>query len=365
MSRNFRLGVFIVAGLAILSAGIFLIGSRRFLFSSTYRVETTFKNVSGLNEGAEVRVGGIQKGTVKKIRLPAQPVSDMTVVMSLESSTRKVVRQDWIASIQTEGLVGSKYVENSFGSESAPQISDGGNIKSHPPLEMADLLKKTNDVLDTTKETMVNVKESSDHFAEISAKINGGQGTVGALVNDRKFYDQLQEATSQAKVSAAAFAENMEALKHNFFLRGFFNRRGYEDSTKLAEHEITELPRGQVLKTFRLDDKKLFNSPDTAKLKNEKMLTEVGKFLEQNPFGAAVIMVSGPATGDAVEVHELTQARGMVIRDYLVEHFKLDDTRLRKMSLGKIKPGADDSALVQVILYQPGARLPLEKSASR
>jgi outer membrane protein OmpA-like peptidoglycan-associated protein len=314
-----------------------------------------------LNEGAEVRVGGIQKGTVKKIRLPAQPLSDMSVVMVLDSSTRKVIRQDSIAAIQTEGLLGSRYVEISFGSENAPAVKDGSSIDSVPPLEMADLLKKTNEVLTTTKETMVNVRESSDHFAEISAKINGGQGTVGALVNDRKFYDELQEATTQAKASATSFAENMEALKHNFFLRGFFNRRGYEDSTKLTENEIAELPQGQVLKTFRLDHTKLFASPDTAKLKNEKMLNEVGRFMEQNPFGAAVIMVSGPATGDTEEVQELSQARGMVVRDFLVEHFKMDDTRLKKMSLGKVKPTADASALVQIILYQPSARFGSEK----
>jgi len=365
MSRNFRLGVFIVSGLAILAAGVFLIGSRTFLFSSTYQLQTNFKNVSGLNEGAEVRIGGIQKGTVKRIRLPAQPLSDMNVVMKLDSSTRKVIRQDSIAHIETEGLLGSKYIEISFGSDNAPQVSDGGTINSVPPLEMADLLKKTNEVLATTKDTMVNVRESSDHFAEISAKINGGQGTVGALVNDRKFYDQLQDAMTQTKASATAFAENMEALKHNFLLRGFFNRRGYEDATKLAENEITELPQGQVLKTFRLDDKKLFDSPDTAKLRNEKMLNEVGKFLEQNPFGAAVVLVSGGAIGDTEDLQQLSQARGMVIRDYLVEHFKMDDTRVKKMSLGKSKTAGDDSPLAQVILYQPGAQFTAEKRAHR
>jgi phospholipid/cholesterol/gamma-HCH transport system substrate-binding protein len=365
MSRNFRLGVFIVFGLAILAAGVFLIGSRQFLFASTYRLETTFKNVSGLNEGAEVRVGGIQKGTVQKIKLPLRPRRDMTVVMALDSSTREVIRQDSMASIQTEGLLGSKYVEISFGSENSPQVRNGSTINSVPPLEMADLLKKTNEVLDTTKDTMVNVKESSDHFAAISAKINGGQGTVGALVNERKFYDELQQATTQAKASATSFAENMEALKHNFFLRGFFNRRGYEDSTRLAENEVNDLPQGEVLKTFRLDHTKLFANPETAKLKNGKMLNEIGKFMEQNPFGAAVIMVSGPAKGDSAELQELSQARGMVLRDYLVEHFKMDDTRLKKMSLGKVKPNADESALVQVVLYQPGARFGSEKSARR
>ena len=59
MSRAFRLGLFIVGTLAILVAGVFLIGDKQFLFSSTYALKTTFKNVGGLNNGAEVRVGGV------------------------------------------------------------------------------------------------------------------------------------------------------------------------------------------------------------------------------------------------------------------------------------------------------------------
>src|SRR5205823_4647103 len=58
MSRAFRLGLFIVGTLAILVAGVFLIGDKQFLFSSTYPLKTTFKSVGGLNNGAEVRVGG-------------------------------------------------------------------------------------------------------------------------------------------------------------------------------------------------------------------------------------------------------------------------------------------------------------------
>src|SRR5262249_22987330 len=158
----------------------------------------------------------------------------------------------------------NKYVEVSFGSPNAPPVQDGENISSIPPLEMADLLKKTNDVLDTTKVTMANVQE-------ISSKINNGEGTVGGLVNDKQFYQNLSDATTQAKPAATAFQENMEALKTNFFLRGFFNRRGFPDSTKLAENEIEKLPQGQVLKTLQYDPRKLFEKADTAKLKNSKM----------------------------------------------------------------------------------------------
>src|SRR5262245_14972560 len=141
MSRAFRLGVFIVCTLAILAAGIFLIGDRQLLFSSTYVLKATFKNVSGLGNGADVRVGGIHQGTVTRIELPHQPDGDMTVVMKLKRATAKVIRADSIASIQAEGLLGAKYVEISFGSDGAAAMADGGTIGSAPPLDMADLMR--------------------------------------------------------------------------------------------------------------------------------------------------------------------------------------------------------------------------------
>jgi phospholipid/cholesterol/gamma-HCH transport system substrate-binding protein len=355
MSRAFRLGVFIVFTLAILAAGVFLIGSRQFLFSSTYQLKTTFKNVAGLGEGAEVRVGGIHKGTVKQIQMPTQPGGEMTVVMAMESSTRKVIRKDSTAEIQTEGLLGNKYVEISFGSDQAANVEDGTKIDSVPPLDIFDLVKKTNDVLDTTKATMRNVQASSDNFREISSKINSGQGTVGALVNNRTFYEELNQATAQAKLGATAFQENMDALKHNFFLRGFFNRRGYEDSTKLTENEIGELPQGPVLMKFTYDPQKLFDKPDSAKTKNEKLLVEAGRFLEQNSFGAAVVIVSSGMKGDADDIRTLTQARAMVIRDYLVKNFKMDDTRLKTKGLGKNPNVSNDAGRAEIVIYAPSA----------
>jgi phospholipid/cholesterol/gamma-HCH transport system substrate-binding protein len=354
MLRTVRLGVFIVGTLTILAAGIFLIGSRQFLFSSTYQLKTNFKNVSGLTSGAEVRVGGIHKGTVKEIQLASQPGGEMTVIMAMDTSTKRVIRQDSLASIQTEGLLGNKYVEISFGSENAPYVQNWNTLGSVPPLDISDLMKKTNEILDTTKQTMANVQEGSANFKDISSKIDRGDGTVGALVNNKQFYQQLNEATNQAKLGANAFQENMEALKHNFFLRGFFNRRGFQDSAKLAENEIAELPHGQVLKKFSYDPKKLFDKTDTAKLKNEKMLNEAGQFLERIPFGVAVVIASGGMKGDAEKVQTLSQARSMVVRDYLVANFRMEDTRLKKMGIGKTEAG--EAGTVEIVVYQPGTQ---------
>src|SRR3981081_3729591 len=111
MSREFRLGLFIVATLLILAAGVFLIGDKQLLFRSTYHVKTEFQNVVGLDKGADVRVGGIHKGSVQRIDLPKNPEGKVTVVMGLESATRDILKKDSLASIKSEGLLGDKYVE--------------------------------------------------------------------------------------------------------------------------------------------------------------------------------------------------------------------------------------------------------------
>jgi phospholipid/cholesterol/gamma-HCH transport system substrate-binding protein len=108
MSKEVRLGLFIVVTLAILFAGVFLIGNTETLFKSTYRVKAEFQNVAGLNDGADVRVGGIHEGTVRKIDLPKRPDGKVTVVMDLQSATRDIVKKDSLAAIKSEGLLGDK-----------------------------------------------------------------------------------------------------------------------------------------------------------------------------------------------------------------------------------------------------------------
>src|SRR5882724_1147593 len=143
MSRAFRLGLFILVTLLIFAGGIFWIGNKRFLFNSTYRLNAEFQNVAGLNDGAEVRVGGIAQGTVKRIELPLRVNEKVRVIMDMKRATREVVKKDSMAAIKSEGLVGDKYVEISFGSEQAAKVNGGDTIQSEPPLQISDLIKKT------------------------------------------------------------------------------------------------------------------------------------------------------------------------------------------------------------------------------
>src|SRR5437016_3695687 len=142
MSRTLRLGVFFVLTLAIFAAAIFWIGARDFRFARTYDLSAQFPNVGGLTDGAEVRVGGLHEGSVDRIDLPARPDQKVTVVMRLKRKTRSVVKKDSVAAIRTEGLVGDRYVEVSFGSPETPSAENGDTIQSRPPVEIEDLVQK-------------------------------------------------------------------------------------------------------------------------------------------------------------------------------------------------------------------------------
>jgi len=372
MSRAVRLGAFIVATLAILVAGIFIIGGKQYLFRSTYQLRAQFDNVVGLDAGGDVRVGGVHSGTVHSIVLPHKPGERVTVMMDLDKTTHEIVKQDSVATIETEGLLGNQFLAISFGSARSGEVRDGDLIASQPPLEMAELLQKASGLLDGTQQAIQNATQATANLDSISAKINAGQGTAGALVNDKQLYTNLEQTSSSmrdtmvhAQAGVTDFQENMEAMKHNFLMRGYFKSRGYEDSAELAKNEIQKLPEGAPTKQFTYSAKQLFDKPDSAKLKNQKSLNPGGEFLANNQFGFAVVAVSVGMEGDTQRDLVLTQARAMVVRQYLVENFGFDDSQLRTLGMGKQAEANSDVGWgrVQLFIYPAGTEIPAAKQA--
>jgi phospholipid/cholesterol/gamma-HCH transport system substrate-binding protein len=370
MSRLARLGVFIVVTLAILAAGVFVIGSNEYLFRSTYKLRAQFDNVAGLSTGADVQVGGVHSGTVQSITLPHKPGEQVTVIMNLDKSTHEIIKQDSVASIETEGILGNQFVAISFGSTGQAEVKDGEIIQSEPPLLMADMLKKASGILNSSQQAIQNTTDATAHLNSVSAKIDSGQGTVGSLVNDKQLYNNLEQTTTtlhatmlQAQTGVTDFQENMEALKHNFFLSGYFKKRGYEDSGDLAANRIGSLPPGAPLKTFTYTAKQLFDTRDSAKLKDKKSLSAGGEFLAQNQFGFAVVVVSSGMEGDSKKEQVLTEARAMVVREYLVENFGFDDSQLKTLGMGK-QTGANldaDWGSIQILIFPAGTEMPVDK----
>src|ERR1700682_3418876 len=63
-----RVGLFVLVGLFILAAGIFYVTGAGIL-GPKYRLKTYQANVSGLANGAPVRVDGVEVGNVESIKL--------------------------------------------------------------------------------------------------------------------------------------------------------------------------------------------------------------------------------------------------------------------------------------------------------
>jgi MlaD protein len=298
MSRTFWLGVFIVGTLLILACGVFLIGDKDFLFSSTFPLKTEFENVGGLSDGTDVRVGGIREGTVQGLVLPGGPDDKVIVLMKMQQSTRNLIRKDSVASIKTAGLLGDEYIEISFGSKQAPLLASGGTIRSTRPIDVAEL---------------------------------------------------TSSVAAQTKATLAAVQVDMEALRQNFLLRGYFDRRGYDDTRELTHNAIAKVPTRAPAKIFEYSVRDLFSKPENAKLGNERTLREAGAFLEQHKFTLAVVTVS-EVLGDTEQQRVLTQAKAVVLRNFLVENFRLNDARLKSKGLGKVlAPG--ETGKVRILVY--------------
>jgi outer membrane protein OmpA-like peptidoglycan-associated protein len=275
-----------------------------------------------------------------------------------------------VATIETEGLLGNQYLAISFGSAGSANVRNGDTIATQPPLEMSDLLNKMSGILDSSQQAIHNATGATANLQSISAKIDRGQGTAGALVNDKQLYNNLEQTSSamrdtmvQAQAGVTDFQENMEAMKHNFLLRGYFKSRGYADSGELSKNEVEHLPQGTPTKQFTYSAKELFDKQDSAKLKNQKSLNASGEFLANNQFAFAVVAVSAGMEGDTQKDLVLTEARAMVIREYLVEHFGFDDSQLRTLGMGKQADTNSDAGwgTVQILIYPAGTEIPPAK----
>ncbi|HWQ32065.1 MAG TPA: MlaD family protein [Blastocatellia bacterium] len=383
MSRTVWLGMFIFAALLIFGVAVFMVGDRQFVFSRTYPLKSTFDNVAGLETGAAVRSGGVRVGTVDDIRLPQRSGEKVVVEMKLEESTRHIIKKDSVASIETEGLLGNKYVAISFGSQNAEPVRDWDMLAGQPPMDFSDLAKRMNDVAEKTSEVLDsargvmdkasgavdNVDAMTANLKSVSAKINRGEGTIGALINDRQVYQSLNAATQDIRQTMAAartgvvsFQENMEALKHNWFFRGFFRDRGYFDASELEEHIIAELPKTTPVKQFVIDGRRLFDKPDTAKFEKKELLDPVGKYLEQNPFSLVVIAAWTGEKGKEEDNLKLTQARAAVVLDYLASKFRIDDTRLKTKGMGEDRAGDPAKAdRIEIYVYADDQRTAAQK----
>lgn len=226
-----RLGLFIAGGLALFILTIFIIGKQKNLFNPVITLSTQFYNVSGLQVGNNVRFSGINVGTVDNIKI----INDSTVQvdMLIRKNVRQFIKSDCAVVIGSEGLIGDRLLVITQGSADAPLAEEGQQLESTEPVE-------TDAIMASLEVTAINAEIITQQLAEIMTKINSGTGTLGRLIQDSTIARNLNQTIINLKQSSKGLDENMNAAKHNFLLRGYFNKKAREAEKKKAEAEKKE-----------------------------------------------------------------------------------------------------------------------------
>ena len=216
-----RLGLFVTGGLALFVITVFIIGKQKNLFNPVFNLTTTFYNVSGLQVGNNIRFSGINVGTVDNISI----INDSTVKvnMVIRKNVKQFIKSDCEVAIGSEGIIGDRLLIITQGSTNASEVKDGQHLSSIEPVE-------TDAIMASLKVTASNTEIITQQLAEIMLKINNGNGTLGRLLQDSTMAENFNMTMMNLKNSSRGLNENMEAVKSNILLKGYFNKR-----TKAAE----------------------------------------------------------------------------------------------------------------------------------
>jgi phospholipid/cholesterol/gamma-HCH transport system substrate-binding protein len=249
INRLAAVGAFVIGGVLLFAVGLFLIGDRRLMFGNTFLVFAEFEGIAGLDNGATVRVGGMQAGEVESIQVPSGPASRFRVRMRVRNDLRPLIRLDSVASIQNDGLVGNKFVQIEPGTEAAAVIADSGTIRSREPFDLADLLDQMSKTIQTVNQTIVDVRTEveealntisdtartaqgliddvgrdarlimasgqrvSKDIQVIVAGVRDGRGTIGQLLTDDSLYQRAKTIAADAERAMANVRQASEEAR--------------------------------------------------------------------------------------------------------------------------------------------------------
>ena len=229
-SQKIKIGIFTLAGIGVLLGGVFVIGNRKNMFNDTFTIYGTFKNVGGLQIGNNIRFAGINVGTVEDIAITND--TTVRVDMRLQEKVKPFLKTDAMASIGSDGLMGDKLIIIAPGVTGDKLIAKGGQIQTVNPIDFDKIIGKFSHVAD-------NAEVITSSLASISSQISGGKGSLGKLIytddlqkglvgtvnSAQKTMESAHEAINSVKKGTEGFSDNMEAVKHNFLVRGYFKKK--------------------------------------------------------------------------------------------------------------------------------------------
>jgi len=244
-----RAGIFTLIKLIGFGAMVFILGTQKGYFEPQITLKTKFLNVYGLQAGAPVRFMGVGIGQVKGIILPRElPCVGTEVLLQVNKSVQKNITRDSVATIKWLSYVtGDSYVEITSGACLEPVVEDGDSIKSTEPINYTTVMERGIGIIESFskffkkleesgfveslsnvsvsinesvktfqkgegllhsliydpkgKQLMENLVTTSESLKRITAEIENGEGTIGALIADTTLYDNLSRLLGGAERS--------------------------------------------------------------------------------------------------------------------------------------------------------------------
>ncbi|HEX5023675.1 MAG TPA: MlaD family protein [Agriterribacter sp.] len=191
--RSVMVGLFVAIGIVIFLVGVFTLGGQQKAFVKTVSVAAVFDDVSGLQEGNNVWFSGVKIGTVKKIEFFNK--SQVKVTLHIEHKAQPYIRKDAKAKIGSDGFIGSKIIVIYGGSPDSPAIKGNENLAIEASLD-------TDDMLATLQKNNENLLSITSDFKAVSEKLAAGQGSLGALLNERALYNELAAVVANLHTAA-------------------------------------------------------------------------------------------------------------------------------------------------------------------
>lgn len=433
--RPWAIGLFIVIGFTLFTSILFLIGDRQKAFHKHLVLYTEFANLGGLQNGAKVRVSGFDSGQIESIEIPKDPAGKFRLKLKVEERVQRMIRKDSLASIETAGVVGDKFVLIKKGTPQAEEIRGGETLRGKEPFDMAALMDKgtlllndvhgsVNDIrgrvdvaLDSITRTVNHadgmignlrpeVQQAMGRVNAVLADLNAGRGPAGLLLKDEATRQQLQatmgnvsnasanlrqvsehadqvvtdvqtrqlvarmqtavdnvqsltqqmdvtvkqafaqdnlgqdaatnlrETLSNLNRSTANLADDTEALKHNFFFKGFFKKRGFYNLDQITRADYLEACKKEKVQPDRkwLDAATLLDTDGDGKEKlsqNGRQMVdrELSPVIDSLP--DHVIVVEGYADGGTPdEEYVRSKKRADLVRRYLEARYRLKHSDL-------------------------------------
>lgn len=234
MEIEMQAGIFLFIGLMAAMVTILMMGGGQSLFAKTYKIYLEVSDTSGLAKGAVVRSGGVKIGIVDNIDF-SEGFEHVRITLKIDEGARKRIKEDSMVQLQTQGVLGDKYIEIAGGSPGAAPLADGGTIGVSQGKDLSAVFAEGSDALQLLKENLANLKvltaalakknqmeaimanlnETSGNLKNITAKLNAsnamenlgatmknlqavtdkmknGEGTIGALMSDASLYEDLK-----------------------------------------------------------------------------------------------------------------------------------------------------------------------------